>query len=497
MLLFLPSVSQKKHNKLYIVIVIFHIQPHERKIFDLVAQCAQEAGTPAYVVGGYVRDRLLGRPSKDMDIVCVGDGIRLAEALAARLYPRPKVVVYKRFGTAMLRYEEVEVEFVGARKESYRSESRNPEVEAGTLEDDQNRRDFTINALAVSLNPHDFGAIVDPFGGLEHLVEKRIKTPLEPGRTFSDDPLRMMRAIRFATQLDFTIDPATLASIADNRQRIHIIAKERIATELEKILLSPKPSTGFKLLFDTGLLHLILPDVAALQGVEDYNGRSHKDNFYHTLEVLDNVAVRSKNLWLRWSALLHDIAKPATKRFDKTTNGWTFHGHEWVGANMTPRIFKSLRLPLGAEMEYVQKMVRLHLRPISVTKEEVTDSAVRRLLFDAGPDIEDLMMLCASDITTKNPRKMARYLEGYEYLKERMGEVTEADRLRLWQPPITGEIIMKTFNIPPSRPVGIIKTAIREAILDGLIDNSYEAGFQQMLEEGRKIGLKPVEILGY
>lgn len=474
--------------------MIFNIQPHERALFERVAACAREIGAPAYVVGGYVRDRLLGRPTKDIDIVCVGDGIKLAEKLASKLYPSPKVVVYSRFRTAMLRYEGVEIEFVGARRESYSPDSRKPEVEQGTLEDDQNRRDFTINALAVSLNEADFGRIVDPFGGLEHLEEKRIKTPLEPGRTFSDDPLRMMRAIRFATQLGFTIDPGTFQAIAKYKSRIHIISKERIATELEKILKTPNPSVGFKLLFDCGLLQLILPDVAALQGVEDRSGRAHKDNFYHTLEVLDNLCRRSDKLWLRWSALLHDIAKPATKRFNAET-GWTFHGHEWVGANMVPKIFRHLRLPLGAEMEYVQKMVRLHLRPISLTKEEVTDSAVRRLLFDAGPDIDDLMKLCESDITTKNPRKMSRYLEGYEYLKERMSEVSDADRLRLWQPPITGEIIMAVFGIPPSREVGVIKTAVREAILDGQIGNEFDEAFQKMLEEGANIGLVPQKTL--
>ncbi len=469
--------------------MLFSILPHERKIFDLVGACARELGAPAYVVGGYVRDRLLGRPTKDIDIVCVGSGIKLAEKVASRLYPVPKVAFYSRFGTAMLRYDGIEIEFVGARRESYRDDSRKPDVEQGTLEDDQNRRDFTINALAVSLNEDSFGQIVDPFGGLEHLEKKIIKTPLEPGKTFSDDPLRMMRAIRFATQLGFEIEPNTFEGISRYRSRIHIISKERIAAELDKILMTHQPSVGFKLLFDCGLLKIIMPEVAALQGVEDRNGRGHKDNFYHTLEVLDNLCRRSRNIWLRWSALLHDIAKPATKRFDKET-GWTFHGHEWVGANMVPKIFRNLRLPLGAELEYVQKMVRLHLRPISLTKEEVTDSAVRRLLFDAGPDIEDLMKLCESDITTKNPRKMARYLEGYEYLKERMAEVSDADRLRLWQPPITGEVIMQTFGIPPSREVGMIKTAVREAILDGEIPNEFEAAFGRMLEEGGKIGLK-------
>jgi putative nucleotidyltransferase with HDIG domain len=470
--------------------VLFTIQAHERKLFDLVAESARELGVPAYLVGGYVRDRLLGRPTKDVDIVCLGDGIQLAETMAAKLYPRPKIAVYSRFGTAMLRYEDVEVEFVGARKESYSSDSRKPEVAAGTLEDDQNRRDFTINALAVSLNEADFGAIIDPFGGLAHLEEKLLKTPLEPGRTFSDDPLRMLRAIRFAAQLDFSIDPVTYKSIAKNRERIHIVSKERITAELEKMLMAPVPSKGFQMLFETGLLQIILPELAALQGVEDRNGRGHKDNFYHTLEVLDNLSRRSNNIWLRWAAVFHDIAKPATKRYNPET-GWTFHGHEWLGANMLPKIFRNLRLSLSSELEYVQKMVRLHLRPISLTKEEVTDSAVRRLLFDAGRDIDDLLKLCESDITTKNPRKMARYLEGYEYLKERMALVSESDRLRLWQPPIDGALIMKTFNLPPSREVGILKTAVREAILDGLIPNELEPAFAYLLAEGEKLGLQP------
>jgi len=468
--------------------MLFSILPDERRIFELVARSARELGVPAYVVGGYVRDRLLGRPTKDIDVVCVGDGIRLAEAVAARLSPRPKVVVYRRFGTAMLRCDGIEIEFVGARRESYSPDSRKPDVEQGSLQDDQNRRDFTINALAVSLNEESFGQILDPFNGLAHLEQKRIKTPLDPGQTFSDDPLRMMRAVRFATQLGFTIDPETLRGIREHRSRLHIISKERITTEVEKILMTPTPSVGFKLLFDTGLLHLFFPEMVALQGVEDRSGRAHKDNFYHTLEVLDNVCRRSQNIWLRWAAVLHDIAKPPTKKYSPE-HGWTFHGHEWMGAKMVPKIFRNLRLPLGAEMEFVQKMVMLHLRPISLTKEEVTASAVRRLLFDAGPDIDDLMRLCESDITTKNPRKMARYLEGYEYLKERMAEVSEADRLRLWQPPITGDIIMEAFGIQPSREVGVVKNAVREAILEGEIENNFEAGFERMLLEGAKIGL--------
>jgi tRNA nucleotidyltransferase/poly(A) polymerase len=462
-------------------------------MFEMIGQSARSLGVPAYVVGGYVRDRLLGRPCKDIDIVCVGDGIRLAETVAGQMYPRPKVVVYSRFGTAMLRHEDMEIEFVGARKESYSPDSRKPEVELGSLEDDQNRRDFTINALAVSLSEESFGVILDSFGGLADLERKIIKTPLEPGNTFSDDPLRMLRAIRFANQLGFTIEPGTLQGISKYKSRINIISRERITTELEKILKTPNPSVGFNLLFQTGLLQLIFPEMAALQGVEDREGRGHKDNFFHTLEVLDNLCRRSDNIWLRWSAVLHDIAKPVTKKYNKES-GWTFHGHEWVGGNMVPKIFRNMRLPLDSKMEYVQKMVRLHLRPISLTKEQVTDSAVRRLLFDAGPDIEDLMKLCESDITTKNPKKMARFLEGYEYLKERMSGVSASDRLRLWQPPITGEVIMATFGIEPSKEVGIIKTAVREAILDGVITNNFEDAFAQMISEGAKIGLTPLKL---
>lgn len=469
----------------------FDFNAQEERLAAIVASAARELGVPAYIVGGHVRDRLLGRPNKDVDIVCVGDGIQLAEAVASKITPRPKVATYRRFGTAMLRFEDIEVEFVGARKESYRPESRKPDVEQGTLEDDQFRRDFTINALAISLNEEDYGQLIDPFDGIGDLERQIIRTPLEPEKTFSDDPLRMLRAIRFATQLGFTIEPKTLQGIAQNAERIRIVSQERITTELEKILKAPKPSIGFKLLFDTGLLALIFPELAALHGVEDRDGRGHKDNFYHTLEVLDNVCQRSDNIWLRWAALLHDIGKPATKKYDPET-GWTFHGHEWVGGNMVPRIFRRMRLPLDSKMDYVQKLVRLHLRPIGLTREEVTDSAVRRLLYDAGPDIDDLMLLCSCDITTKNPRKMARYLEGYEYLRERMAEVTEADRLRLWQPPINGEIIMQTFGIPPSREVGIIKTAVREAILDGEIPNEYEAAYKRMLQEGARLGLNPV-----
>lgn len=469
--------------------MVFDIQPHERKIFEIISACAHSLGYPVYVVGGYVRDRLLGRPSKDMDIVCIGSGIRLAEHVAGELRPAPRLAVYSRFGTAMIKHKDIEIEFVGARKESYRHDSRKPAVEEGTLDDDQNRRDFTINALAVSLNEEDYGAIVDPFGGLLHLEEKLIKTPLEPGRTFSDDPLRMMRAIRFATQLNFTIDQETLESIATHRNRIDIVSKERITAELEKIIAAPKPSVGFKLLLHTGLIHLIFPEMAALCGVEERNGKRHKDNYFHTLQVLDNLCQHTHNIWLRWAAILHDIAKPPTKRFD-SEHGWTFHGHEVVGAAMVPRIFKRMKLPLDNKMKYVQKLVNLHLRPISLTKENITDSAVRRLLFDAGEDLEDLMLLCQADITSKNPLKVAKYLENYEFVKQRLEEVEAKDHIRTWQPPINGQDIMEYFNIPPGREVGSIKNSIKDAILDGGIENTREAAFQLMLEKGEELGLK-------
>ncbi len=474
--------------------MVFNIQPYEREIFDTVAKAAEKINVSAYVVGGYVRDRLLARSTKDIDIVCVGDGIKLAHAVASMLSPRPRVTVYSRFGTAMLKHDDIELEFVGARKESYRSDSRKPEVESGTLEDDQLRRDFTINALAVSLNDADFGTIIDPFDGLEHLEMKMLKTPTDPGRTFSDDPLRMMRAIRFSTQLDFRIEEKTLHGIAKYRNRIHIVSKERIATELNKIILAEIPSKGFKLMFKTGLLHIIFPEMVALYGVQFKNGIGHKDNFYHTLQVLDNLSNTSKDLWLRWAAIMHDIAKPPTKRFHPK-EGWTFHGHETLGAAMVPRIFKRLKLPLDNKMKFVQKMVQLHLRPIALTKEEITDSAVRRLLFDAGDDIDSLMLLAQADITSKNEKKVRRYLRNYETLKQRLVEVEQSDQLRNWQPPVNGTDIMETFGIPPSRNVGIIKNALREAVLDGEVKNSFMEAYQFVLEMGKKLGLDVERVL--
>ncbi len=458
-------------------------------IFEVIAACADEMNVQAFVIGGWVRDLLLNRPCKDIDIVAIGSGIELAERVATKLGNKYHVNIFKNFGTAQIVYEDYDIEFVGARKESYRTESRKPIVENGTLEDDQNRRDFTINALAIALNKANYGELLDPFNGIKDMQFTTIRTPLNPDITYSDDPLRMMRAIRFATQLDYTIEHESLASITRNKERIKIISKERISDELNKIILAKKPSIGFKLLFDTGILHYIFPEMVALHGVEIRNGKGHKDNFYHTLEVLDNICKTTDDLWLRWAAILHDIAKPPTKRFE-ADHGWTFHGHEDKGSRMVPKIFADLKLPLNEKMKYVQKLVLLHLRPIVLAKSEVTESAVRRLLFEAGDDIDDLMKLCEADITSKNEYKVQKYLKNFELVRQKLKEVEEKDNIRNWQPPITGEDIMKTFAIGAGREVGIIKNAIREAILDGIIKNDYNEAFQFMLTEGEKLGLK-------
>ena len=458
------------------------------EIFSIISCASKELSIKSYVIGGFVRDYILKRGSaKDIDIVAVGNGIALARKVSNLLPSKPRVQVFKTYGTAMLRYKDVEIEFVGARKESYSRESRNPIVESGTLEDDQNRRDFTINAMALSLNEECFGDLLDPFNGIADLEEKMIKTPLNPSITYSDDPLRMMRAIRFATQLNFEIEEMSLKAIKNNAERIDIITKERIVVELHKIVTSAKPSTGFLLLEKTKLLHRIIPELIALKGVEEVEGQKHKDNFYHTLEVVDNISKKTNDVWLRWAALLHDIGKAPTKRFSKKV-GWTFHSHEFVGSKMVYKLFKRLKMPLNKRMKFVQKMVLLSSRPI-VLATDVTDSAVRRLIYDAGDDINALMTLCEADITTKNPRKYKRYHKNFELVRIKIKEVEERDRVRNFQPPITGEDIMKTFNLTPCREIGKIKEAIKEAILEGEIPNEYEASFDFMLKKGKELGL--------
>ncbi len=460
-------------------------------VFKKIAEATTLLNTDAYVIGGFVRDLLLNRASKDLDIVTSGDGIEIATKTAELLKVK-KVSVFKTYGTAMFMYNDWQVEFVGARKESYNTDSRNPLVFPGTIKDDQNRRDFTINAMAISLRKNDFGALIDPFHGVDDLNNKVIRTPLDPDITFTDDPLRMMRAIRFATQLKFQILPETLDAITRNASRINIITKERISEELNKIIMTEKPSIGFYLLDQTGLLGLIFPVFTNLKGAEYVNGKGHKDNFKHTLEVLDRIAPNTDNLWLRWAALLHDIAKPVTRRFDPLS-GWTFHGHEFKGMKMIPSIFSELRLPLNEKMKYVQKMVLLHLRPIVLSEDVVTDSAVRRLLIDAGDDIDDLMTLCEADITSKNHAKVLRYMSNFEVVRTKLKEIEAKDNLRNWQPPVSGEIIMEVFALEPCRQVGVIKTAIREAILEGTIHNNFEEAFQLMLSEGSKLGLTVVK----
>lgn len=461
----------------------------DQPLFHKIGEAARDYGVPAYLVGGFVRDLVLDRPSKDLDIVVEGSGIGFAEFLSKRL-EGTKVNFFKRFGTAMFVHDDLEIEIVGARKESYRYDSRKPIVEDGTLQEDRERRDFTINALSISLNESDFGEIIDPFDGLKHLEEGLLVTPMDPNTTYSDDPLRMMRAIRFAAQLGFQIEQRSYDAIHEQRERIQIVSQERITDELNKMIASPRPGLGFKLLFNTELLHLIFPKMVELHGVKTINGVSHKDNFYHTLKVLDNVAKRSDNLWLRWAAILHDIAKPDTQRFDKK-HGWTFHGHEDLGARMVPKIFRQLKLPLDQKMKFVRKMVRLHLRPIALSSKTVTDSGVRRLIFDAGDDLEALLILCESDITSKNEIKVQRFLKNLEIVRTKCAEVEEKDRLRNWQPPIGGAEIMDIFGLKPGREVGQLKATIREAILDGEIDNTYEDAYALLMRTAGEMGLEP------
>ncbi|MBJ59460.1 MAG: tRNA nucleotidyltransferase [Flavobacteriales bacterium] len=457
----------------------------------MVSQAADELAYESYVIGGFVRDVILERTQPtDIDFVCVGSGIELANKVSELVGNDTKVQVFKNFGTAMLRFQDLKLEFVGARKESYRSNSRKPIVEDGTLEDDQNRRDFTINALAIRLNKEHFGELIDPFDGLEDIENKIIRTPLEPNITYSDDPLRMIRAIRFATQLNFNIEESSLQAIKNNASRLEIISQERITEELNKIILSSKPSIGFKLLFNTELLHQFFPKMVDLQGIDIIDNKGHKDNFYHTLQVLDNICENTDNLWLRWAAILHDIAKPDTKKFEEK-QGWTFHGHEFLGSKMVPKIFKQLKLPLNEKMKYVKKLVKLHLRPIVLAQEIVTDSAVRRLLFDAGEDIDDLMTLCDADITSKNPEKVKRYLNNFQLVRQKIKDVEERDHIRNMQPPISGEEIINIFDIKPSKEIGILNNAIKEAILDGIIANEKKEAYQFLIKKAAEIGLKP------